>query len=163
MADRPKLLVYIDGGSKGNPGPAACAAVIKTADDGQTVLDRGEYLGEATNNVAEYEGLLLGLRLAADLKAGEIEVRSDSELLVRQLTGEYRVKNDRLKELHAEVRRRLDDFDGVQIRHVPREQNTEADRLVNETVRRHREGRTPAAPAKGHKPPPGTGGPFRLK
>ena len=72
MADRPKLLVYIDGGSKGNPGPAACAAVIKTADDGQTVLDRGEYLGEATNNVAEYEGLLLGLRLAADLKAGEI-------------------------------------------------------------------------------------------
>jgi len=163
VADRPKLLIYIDGGSKGNPGPAACAAVVKTADDGQTVLDRGEYLGEATNNVAEYEGLLLGLRLAADLEAGEIEVRSDSELLVRQLTGQYRVKNPRLKELHAEVRRRLDDFAGVEVRHVPREQNTEADRLVNETIRRHRARGKPAAPPKGRQPPSGTSGAFRLK
>ena len=163
MADRPRLLVYIDGGSKGNPGPAACAAVVKTADDGQTVLDRGEYLGEATNNVAEYEALLLGLRLAADLKAGEIEVRSDSELLVRQLTGEYRVKNERLKDLHAEVRRRIEDFAGVEIRHVPREENTEADLLVNETIRLHLAGGKSAAPAKGRQPPPGTGGAFRLK
>lgn len=163
MADQPKLLVYIDGGSKGNPGPAACAAVIKAADDGQTILDKGKYLGETTNNVAEYQGLLLGLRLAADMEADDIEVRSDSELLVRQLTGQYRVKNDRLKELHAEAKRRIQAFHAVHIRHVPREENTEADRLANETIRRHRARGKPAAPAKGRQPPPGTGGAFRLK
>lgn len=161
MGGKTRLLVYIDGGSQGNPGPAACAAIVKTADDGQTVLEEGKYLGQATNNVAEYEALLLGLGLAAQLHAEAVEIRSDSELLVRQLTGEYRVKNPRLQELHADARRALAPFGSVDIRHVPREENVEADRLVGETIRKHRS----AGGGKGGagRKPPGSGAAFRLK
>ena len=137
MPEKTKLLIFVDGGSRGNPGPAACAAVLKTADDGQTVLEEGEFIGRATNNVAEYHGLLLGLRLAKELKADDIEICSDSELLVFQLTGQYRVKNAKLKPLHEMAQDALAPFRSVQIRHVPREMNLEADRLVHETVRKH--------------------------
>ena len=121
MSSKPKILIYIDGGSRGNPGPAACAAVLKTADDGQTVLEQGKFLGRATNNVAEYEGLLLGLDLAAQLKAAQIEIRSDSELLVKQLLGAYRVKNPALQELFSQAKDAFAPFAGVEIRHVRRE------------------------------------------
>lgn len=159
----PKLLLYTDGGSKGNPGPAACAAVVKSADDGQTLLDEGRYLGEATNNVAEYEAVLLALELAGRLEARDIEIRSDSELLVRQLMGEYRVKNAALRRLHEKVHAALEPFTSVAIRHVPRTQNAEADRLVNETIRKHRPQGSASPAAKSKRPPSGRGGSFRLK
>ena len=160
MAVLQKILIYIDGGSRGNPGPAACAAVVKSADDGQTLLEDSRYLGQATNNVAEYEGLLLGLQLAADLEAAEIEVRSDSELLVRQMAGEYRVRNAGLKILHGQVTEALRAFSSVEIRHISRQQNTEADGLLNKTLDQHLKG------PKGGGPPKGTAGPggtFRIK
>ena len=160
MAVRQRILIYIDGGSRGNPGPAACAAVLKSADDGQTLLEDSRYLGQATNNVAEYEGLLLGLRLAAELQATEIEVRSDSELLVRQMAGEYRVRNAGLKQLYGRVTSALKAFKGVEIRHVPREQNTEADRLLNKALDQHLKGRKGGGPRKGTA---GSGGAFRIK
>jgi ribonuclease HI len=157
---RQKILICIDGGSRGNPGPAACAAVLKTADDGQTVLEEGKFLGRATNNVAEYEGLLLGLRLAATLKAEEIEIRSDSELLVRQLTGQYRVKNPALQELFAEAKEAMAPFEGVEVRHVRRELNTEADALLN-TVLDEAQKKGASGGAKGETS--GRDGSFRLK
>jgi len=155
-----KILIYIDGGSRGNPGPAACAAVLKSADDGQTLLADSRYLGQATNNVAEYEGLLLGLRLAADLKAAEIEVRSDSELLVRQMTGQYRVRNAGLKRLYGRVTEALRAFSGVEIRHIPRQQNAEADGLLNKALDQHLKGPEGGGPPKGTA---GPGGSFRIK
>lgn len=156
MPPKPKILIYIDGGSRGNPGPAACAAVLKSADDGQTVLDQGKFLGHATNNVAEYEGLLLGLALAAQLKAADIEIRSDSELLVKQLLGVYRVKNPALRDLFDQAQDALAPFNGVEIRHIRRELNSEADALCNQTL---------DAAAKTKKSPPASGpsGSFRLK
>ena len=159
MARKPKITLYIDGGARGNPGPAACAAVLQTADDGQTVLEQGEYLGETTNNVAEYRGLLLGLRMAAQLGADEIEIRSDSELLVRQLAGRYRVRSEALKALHAEALQAIRRFGGVEVRHVRREENAEADRLVNQTLNAH--ARKP--PTAGGRASPGRGKTFRLE
>lgn len=161
MAGKPKLIICTDGGAKGNPGPAACAAVIKTADDGQTVLERGKYLGHATNNVAEYEAVLLGLELARELGAGEVEIRSDSELMVRQLVGAYKVKNETLRELYDRVKAALKSFDAVEIRHVRREHNDEADNLVNQTIREHRQSTKGSRDEK--RPPAGQGGAFRLK
>lgn len=158
MAGKPTILICTDGGAKGNPGPAACAAVLKTADDGQIVLDRGKYLGNATNNVAEYEGVLLGLELAAELGAEAIEIRSDSELLVRQVTGVYKVKNAGLRPLYERVLAALKPFARVEIRHVPRGENVEADALVNETIRRHRGKGRPASDKDA-----GQSGAFRLK
>lgn len=160
MADpRLRLIVNIDGGAKGNPGPAACAAVLRDADDGQIVLERGKYLGETTNNVAEYEGLLLALELATELKACKVEVRSDSELMVRQLSGQYKVKSPGLKPLYERARAALRPFEGVELRHVRREENAEADRLVGETIREHRKGGKPGGGSRGA----GPGGAFRLK
>lgn len=156
MPPKPKILIYIDGGSRGNPGPAACAAVLKTADDGQTVLDQGKFLGHATNNVAEYEGLLLGLALARQLNAADIEIRSDSELLVKQLLGAYRVKNPALRELFDQAQDALAPFAGVEVRHIRRELNTEADALCNQTL-------DAAAKAKKSPPASGSSGSFRLK
>ena len=160
MAVRQKILIYIDGGARGNPGPAACAAVLKTADDGQTVLEDVEFLGQATNNVAEYEGLLLGLRLATDLQATQIEVRSDSQLLVRQMTGQYRVRNAGLQKLHRLVTEALDAFSSVEIRHVPRDQNTDADALLNKALDEHLKDHKGGGSRKGTT---GPGGAFRIK
>ncbi len=128
-----RLRVYVDGGSRGNPGPAAIAAVVRDADGG--VLDqRGELIGAATNNVAEYRAMLLGIARAAELGASEVELVGDSELVVRQIKGEYKVKDAALKELHAQVGEALRQFEAWSIRHVRREQNEEADLLVNQTL-----------------------------
>ncbi len=128
-----RLVVNVDGGARGNPGPAAVAAVIRDA-DGNLLERRGELIGEATNNVAEYRAMLLGISRAADLGATHVELIGDSELVVRQLNGEYKVKSGPLRELHAEVDKALRRLDGWSIRHVKREQNEDADLLVNETL-----------------------------
>jgi ribonuclease HI len=127
------LIVNVDGGARGNPGPAAVAAVVQDADGG-VLEERSERIGTATNNVAEYRALLLGIERASAFGAGELELVGDSELIVRQVNGEYKVKDATLRELHAEVRRALSGFDGWTIRHVRREENAEADRLVNEAL-----------------------------
>jgi ribonuclease HI len=128
-----RLRVHVDGGARGNPGPAAIAAVVTDA-DGAVLEERGERIGEATNNVAEYRALLLGIERASELGASELELVGDSELVVRQVRGEYKVKDAGLKPLHAQVMRALDGFDEWSIRHVRREANEEADRLVNEVL-----------------------------
>jgi ribonuclease HI len=133
LAEPQKLLINVDGGARGNPGPAAIAAVIQSA-DGELLEERGERIGRATNNVAEYRALLLGIERAAALGAGEIELVGDSELIVKQVKGEYKVKDATLRDLHARVARALRDFDRWSIRHVRRELNAEADRLVNEAL-----------------------------
>ena len=128
-----KVIVNVDGGARGNPGPAAVAAVAATP-DGDELAERKLYIGEATNNVAEYRALLLGLELARDLGAEEVEVINDSELIARQIGGEYKVKHAGLKPLFAEAMRELRGFDRWTVRPVRREQNTRADELVNEAL-----------------------------
>ena len=130
-----KATLYTDGGSRGNPGPAAYAFVLETEDG--TVLDaRGETIGVATNNVAEYSALVAGLERAADAGIDELEVVSDSELLVKQMRGEYKVKNAALKELSLEAARLARKVGKVTYRAVRREQNQLADSLVNEALDR---------------------------
>jgi ribonuclease HI len=121
-----KVVVNVDGGARGNPGPAAVAAVATSPE--------GDPLGETTNNVAEYRALLLGLELARDLGADQVEVVNDSELVARQIGGEYKVKHAGLKPLYADAMRALREFDGWAVRSVRREQNTRADELVNEAL-----------------------------
>jgi ribonuclease HI len=125
-----RLVVHVDGGARGNPGPAACAAVISSP-DGDVLGEHVRLLGVATNNVAEYQALLLGLGSAREMGAREVEVVGDSELVARQLTGAYRVRNEALKPLHGEALRALAQFERWSIRTVPREQNARADALVN--------------------------------
>jgi ribonuclease HI len=128
-----RLTVNVDGGARGNPGPAAIAAVIRDS-GGQVLEEVGERIGRATNNVAEYRALLLGIERAAALGASELELVGDSELIVRQVKGEYKVKDRALRELHGQVKRALEPFDSWSIRHVRREHNADADRLVNEAL-----------------------------
>lgn len=128
-----KLVVNVDGGARGNPGPAAIGAVVQDSNGG-VLEERGERIGTATNNVAEYRALLLGIERASELGASEVELVGDSELIVRQVKGEYKVKDATLRELHAEVVRALRPFEGWSIRHVRREHNAEADRLVNQVL-----------------------------
>jgi len=128
-----KVVVNVDGGARGNPGPAAVAAVVRDA-GGQVLLEKGERIGRATNNVAEYRALLLGIEMAVALGASDLELIGDSELIVRQVEGRYKVKDAALRDLHAEVKRALGAFERWSIRHVRREQNAEADRLVNEAL-----------------------------
>jgi ribonuclease HI len=125
-----RLVVHVDGGARGNPGPAACACVISTT-EGDVLGEHVRLLGVATNNVAEYRALLLGLDSAADMGAREVEVVGDSELVARQVTGAYRVRHEALKPLHGEVLRALKRFERWSIRTVPREKNARADALVN--------------------------------
>ena len=128
-----KALLWTDGGSRGNPGPAAYAYVLETEDG--TVLDaRGEAIGRATNNVAEYSALVAGLRRAAELGVSEVELRSDSELMVKQMRGEYRVKNKDLQGLFLDASRAARALGRVTYTHVRREHNELADRLVNEAL-----------------------------
>jgi ribonuclease HI len=128
-----KATLYTDGGARGNPGPAAFAFVLE-AEDG-TVLDaRGEAIGTATNNVAEYAALVAGLRRAVEAGVGELEVVSDSELLVKQMRGEYKVKSRALQDLFLDASRLARELDAVSYRHVRREHNELADRLVNEAL-----------------------------
>jgi ribonuclease HI len=128
-----KVTVNVDGGARGNPGPAAIGVVLRNGDGG-VVDEVGETIGEATNNVAEYRALLRGIELAAAHGAGELELIGDSELVVRQVEGRYKVKNAGMKKLHEEVNRALRDFDSWSIRHVRRAENADADRLVNEAL-----------------------------
>ena len=128
-----KARLWTDGGARGNPGPAAFAYVLE-ADDG-TVLDaRGEAIGVATNNVAEYSALVAGLARAVEAGVRELEVRSDSELMVKQMRGEYRVKNRDLQTLFRDASRLARELRSVTYTHVRREHNELADRLVNEAL-----------------------------
>ena len=123
--------IHIDGGARGNPGLGGAGVLIESADDGKTLYEAGVFLGKVTNNVAEYRGLLTGLAAAAELKAVEVDVYSDSELLVRQMTGQYRVKNAGLQELYQEARQLVRGLARCDFHHVRREENTRADSLVN--------------------------------
>ena len=128
-----KAKLFTDGGARGNPGPAAYGYVIE-ADDGTVLAAHGEKIGVATNNVAEYRALIAGLAKAVELAVPEIEVVSDSELLVKQMTGVYRVKNDALRELSLEAARLARGIGKVTYTAVRREHNELADRLVNEAL-----------------------------
>jgi len=126
-------VVHVDGGARGNPGPAGIGAVV--TDEHGNVLDRAnDYIGVATNNTAEYRALLLGLERARALGAREVEVVNDSQLIARQITGEYRVKKADLRPLHAQALAGLGQFERWSIRSVPREQNEHADELVNDAI-----------------------------
>ena len=128
-----KARLFTDGGARGNPGPAAAAFVLEAA-DGEVLASHGEAIGVATNNVAEYRALLAGLERARDLGVTELEVVSDSELMVKQMRGEYRIKNAALAELAAQAARLARVVGTVRYTAVRREQNTLADRLVNDAL-----------------------------
>lgn len=131
-----KLILYTDGGARGNPGPAGAGAHLLD-NEGNTVAELTEYLGETTNNQAEYRALLLALRKAKDLGATEIEVRADSELMVRQINGQYKVKNEGLLPVYQEAKKHLLGFAKWTIKHIPREQNKQADALANQAIDAH--------------------------
>ena len=125
-----KVIVHVDGGARGNPGPAAAACVI-TSPAGEVIGEHSQLLGTATNNVAEYRALLLGLKCARELGASEVEVVGDSELIAKQVTGSYKVKHEAMRPLHREAMTVLQAFDRWSIRTVARSQNARADALVN--------------------------------
>jgi ribonuclease HI len=128
-----KVVVHVDGGARGNPGPAAAAAVLSTP-AGEVLDEAAEAIGVATNNVAEYRGLLLGLERARERGATEVEVINDSELVAKQVNGVYKVKHKDMKPLHAAALQALGGFERWSIRSVPREQNADADALVNQAL-----------------------------
>jgi ribonuclease HI len=128
-----RVTIHVDGGARGNPGPAAAASVI-TGADGEVLDEAMEVLGTQTNNVAEYRGLLLGLRRAAELGATEVEVVNDSELVAKQVNGAYKVKHEAMKPLFLEAMQALRGFERWSMRSVPRAQNAEADALVNQAL-----------------------------
>lgn len=130
MSAYPALILYIDGSVEGNPGPGAIGVVIEEA-RGVPVDAWGEAIGHVTNNQAEYQALLAALREARRLRATAVVVRSDSQLLVRQVLGEYKVRDEKLKPLWGEARRLARAFESFRIEHIPREQNRAADRLAN--------------------------------
>ena len=125
--------MHVDGGARGNPGPAAAAAVISSP-EGELLDEVAETIGVATNNVAEYRALLLGLERARALGADEVEVVNDSELIAKQVTGAYKVKHPAMKPLHAQALQALKPFKRWSIRCVPRAQNADADALVNQAL-----------------------------
>jgi len=134
-ADPGHLIIACDGASRGNPGPAGIGVEI-TDDDGVIVAEIARGIGETTNNVAEYTAVIEGLALAMELGARSVTLRSDSQLLINQLTGRYRVKAPHLQPLHRRARSLAAGFERVSFEHVPREENIEADRLANEGVDR---------------------------
>ena len=125
--------LFTDGGARGNPGPAAYGFVLET-EDGTVLAAEGESIGTATNNIAEYSGLVAGLQKALELHVSSVEVVSDSELMVKQMRGEYRVKNEALRELYEEAASLARRLGNVEYRHVRRAHNELADRLVNEAL-----------------------------
>jgi len=130
---RRRLVVHVDGGARGNPGPAAIGVVVSKP-DGEVIDELGEQIGPSTNNVAEYRALLRGVEQAAALGAHEVEIVNDSELIARQLTGAYKVKHPSMKPLYEEAIAALRAFDRWTIRTVPRAENARADALVNEAL-----------------------------
>jgi ribonuclease HI len=129
---RRDMVVAIDGASRGNPGAAAIGVVVLSG--GTPVREIGEAIGVATNNIAEYRAFLRGLREAERMGARSVRVQSDSELLVRQLTGQYKVRSDSIAPLHREARARMRRFETVEVVHVPREENAAADALANRAL-----------------------------
>jgi ribonuclease HI len=127
------MRVFSDGAARGNPGPAGAGAVLTDA-KGNVLARLGHFLGRQTNNVAEYQGLILGLRRAQEMGAREVEVRADSQLMIRQLAGQYAVRNAALKPLHAEALRLLRGFARYGLQHIPREQNSLADEMSNRAI-----------------------------
>jgi ribonuclease HI len=128
-----RLVVHVDGGARGNPGPAAVAAVVSDPDG--TVLDEAsDTIGRATNNVAEYRALLLGLERARALGADEVEIVGDSELVAKQVQGLYKVKHEAMRPLHREALAKLGEFRSWSLRTVPRARNARADALVNQAL-----------------------------
>ena len=125
-------VLSVDGAARGNPGKAGAGVVLEAADG--SVLRFGEYLGEATNNVAEYRALIIGMQKAAELGVRKLKVRSDSELIVKQLNGQYRVKSPHLQDLYFSAIKEIPSFEKVTFTHVPREENKEADRMANLAV-----------------------------
>jgi len=127
-----KLQIFTDGAARGNPGPAGIGIVIKQA--GQIIAEIADYIGKTTNNIAEYSAFIRGLEQAVKLKAKEISVFCDSELLVKQIKGEYRVKNQGLAPLFARAKALIDNFDKFEITFIPREKNKAADQLANQGI-----------------------------
>jgi ribonuclease HI len=132
-------VLWTDGAARGNPGPAGIGAILKSK-TGEVLYSGSEYVGHTTNNVAEYKAVLLGLEGALAQGIKKVEVRADSELLIKQLKGEYRVKSAGLKPLYDEARKLLGRFDGVKLTHIRRELNGEADRLANQGIDRVKAG-----------------------
>ncbi len=128
-----RVTIYTDGAARGNPGPAAAAAVLFD-ESGARLEEVARYLGETTNNVAEYRALLLGLGRARELEARSVEIITDSELLARQWNGEYRVKNKGLRPLYEEAKACARSFERVEVRHVRREENAQADAAANRAI-----------------------------
>ena len=128
-----KARLFTDGGARGNPGPAAYGFVLES-EDGTVLAAEGEAIGTATNNVAEYSGLIAGLEKAIELHVPQVEVVSDSELMVKQMRGEYRVKNEALRELYDEATALAHRVGNVEYRHVKRAHNELADKLVNDAL-----------------------------
>ncbi len=133
MPEKDAILLYTDGASRGNPGHGGAGAVLLNK-EGDVVASAKKFLGTCTNNEAEYNALILGLQEALNGGHRDIRIFLDSELLVRQITGVYRIKNDRLKVLMREVRKYLSRFDGYTVSHVPRSENAMADQLANEAI-----------------------------
>ncbi|KAA5826506.1 bifunctional RNase H/acid phosphatase [Saccharopolyspora hirsuta] len=140
------VLVEADGGSRGNPGPAGCGAVVRDAASGAVLAERSIGLGIATNNVAEYQGLIAGLRAAAELGAAEVDVRMDSKLVIEQMAGRWKVKHANLQPLAAEARSLVAEFERVGFEWVPRAANAHADRLANEAMDQQEGGSADPAP-----------------
>ena len=133
MTPRSELVIYCDGGARGNPGPAAIGAVVldPSTDPPTRLATVSERIGVATNNVAEYRALVAALEAAREFPARRVRIRADSQLIVRQLEGRYRVKQAHLRPYYERARELLSEYEDVELTHVPREQNTEADALVN--------------------------------
>ena len=129
-----RLLIHTDGAARGNPGPAGAGAILRNADDGTVVAEIAEPLGHATNNVAEWSAVRLALEEALRLGATHVDLRMDSELVARQISGIYRVKHPDLKPFHAAVMDMLRRLDGYTVGHVPRALNKDADRLSNVAI-----------------------------
>jgi len=131
-----RLLIHTDGAARGNPGPAGVGAVLRDSESGEVVAELARYLGEQTNNVAEWTAVQDALEEALRRGAREIDLRTDSQLVARQISGRYRVKHPGLKPLHARVMTLLGQFDAYTVGHVPRELNAHADRLSNVAIDR---------------------------
>ena len=135
---RDEVVVFSDGGARGNPGPAAIGAIMldPSTTPPTRLAEVSECIGSTTNNVAEYEALIAGLEAAREFPSRTIRVRADSLLVIEQLKGKWRVKQDHLRRLHSRALGLLEDYEDVDLAHVPREQNTEADALVNAALDR---------------------------